>query len=572
MARKYVFPSAPALFLFFLLLFFSLFLPAFLCSQEADGAGEPPAEDPPTEEHASGEETALDQEARAALLEKTDLETETFILRAVRFNVNGRSRPFALMYHGEFTIGEKIADKKALDAYIEAKSQLLNNQRVLESVVIEYTLGERDQRGMVPVDLLVTVKDTWNIIALPYPKFDSNSGFELIIKFRDYNFLGLMSPLRIDLGYERKEGSSVIGSVKDVFKAEIDTNTPFRAFELDWNIDFDHFVSYTMDDGDGRFAYKNVSGLSVEIPIDKTALTIGFEQDFILHEENPERYKEEYGDFASFFTASALSLAWKIPLGIPVDRFGELTYTPSISESINYRPWGDMEFWRKGPSVTLSHSLGFGRVNWIGNYRSGLEASVSNSNTYNLYRAGWHNEYGIFVTGHKILTRFLGISSRFRFQQWFFDRVYSTDGYPDYVEAGGVLRGILNKSVIVKHGGYMFSLNVDFPFHVLHFVPSEWFKSRKLRLFDFDMYLSFFLDTALLKGSKASWGGRGELEEEEPIPFIPFSTNGTLTGVGAELIVFPAFMRSFYVRASLGYNLNRFLETHHIPKWDELFL
>jgi hypothetical protein len=31
-------------------------------------------------------------------------------------------------------------------------------------------------------------------------------------------------------------------------------------------------------------------------------------------------------------------------------------------------------------------------------------------------------------------------------------------------------------------------------------------------------------------------------------------------------------MRSFYVRASLGYNLNRFLETHHIPKWDELFL
>ncbi|MDR2518526.1 MAG: hypothetical protein LBD13_03820 [Spirochaetaceae bacterium] len=552
-------------------LFFLFFmLPALVFGQEESAL---PEDDALKQEIIEPQEGAPEAaEAEAPPQEKAGLESALFTIRAVDFNVTGRSRPSSLMYHGEFAIGEKIPGKDALDRYITAKTQLLSNQRVLETVAIDYTLGEPDSKGLVPVDLLVTVKDTWNIIALPYPKFDSNSGFELIIKARDYNFLGLMTPLRIDLGYEHKEGSSVVGSVKDVFKAEIDTNTPFKAFGFNWNIDFDHFFSYTLEDGDGLLAYKNVSGLSLEIPVERTTLTIGFEQDFILHEENPERYKQDYGGFAEFFTSSALRIAWKIPLGVHIDRFGELAYTPSVSESISYRPGRDIEFWRKGPGVTLSHSLGFGRINWIGNYRSGLEASVSNSNTYNFYRAGWNSEYGIFVAGHKIAARFLGISGRFRFQQWFFDQTYSTGAYPDYVEAGGVLRGILDRSVIVKHGGYMFSLNLDFPFHVLNFAPSAWFKTRKLRFFDFDMHLSLFMDTALLKGSKASWGGGGELEEEEPIPFIPFSTNGTLTGIGLEVIVFPAFMRSFYVRASLGYNLNKFLETHDIPKWDELFI
>ncbi|MDR2534594.1 MAG: hypothetical protein LBD29_01005, partial [Treponema sp.] len=361
-----------------------------------------------------------------------------FYIRTVDFEVKGRgythSRTFALLRQGDFKAGEQISGKEGLKEYIINKTQLLLNHRVLESVEIDYTQGEAEAEG-VPIDLLVKVVDTWNIIALPYPKFDSNSGFELILKARDYNFLGTMVPLRLDLGYAYKEGEEQVSPAQHVFKVEIDSDIPFEGFGLNWNINFDHLFSYTLEDGDGFISYKNITGLSVEFPIKRTSLTVSFEENFILNEENPVRYKAEYGDFAPFYMSSQLKGSWKMPLGLRVAQFGELTYTPEVSGKIPYRIGGELEPWRKGPALTLSHRLGFGQINWIGNYRSGLEASLKNENTYNFYRQGWENNYGLSVTGHIIAARFLGVSSRFQFQQWFFDKTFSENRYPDHVQA-----------------------------------------------------------------------------------------------------------------------------------------
>lgn len=563
---------------------FLVFLQGFLSGQEEGSRGSPGMDAEPEQNRSGQAQTpGIENPTGTEAPESADSAT-IFYIKDIAFEIQGRSRPFALMYHGEFKKGEQLEGEAALDGYIKNKTQLLINQRVLDAAEIEHTRGGPEADGRVPVYLLVKVVDTWNAIIVPDPRYDSNSGWQLILKTRDYNFLGTMNPLRIDLGYIHKEGDSQIGPPQDVFKFEIDSDTPFEAFGLKWNLNFDHLFSYTLAAAEGFLSYKNTTGLSVEFPIKTTKLTVGFDQSSILNEENPARYQAEYGNAAPFYMSSKPYGSWEIPLGLKVSRFGELAYTPEVSGNLSYRAGEGIDFWRKGPSITLSHSLGFGQVNWIGNYRNGLEASLGNINTYNWYREGWENDYGISVTWHRILAEFLGVSGRFQFRQWFFDEAFAAPQYPDHTQIGNNLRGIVDSSVIVKHGGFMFALNLDFPLRVLHFVPSEWLYTGKLhewlqdkkliRLLDFDLHISPFIDTALVRGSKAAWGDAGEVEENDAsfIPFIPFSPKGMLTGIGLELVVFPAFMRSVYLRASVGYNLNKFLETRNLPLWDELFI
>jgi hypothetical protein len=546
-------------------LWFLCSLQALLFGQEAMSP-EPEQLDPDPALVSSEQEQTGDTGTAEVIPEETDTSKTIFYIRTIDFNITGQSRPFALMYQGEFEEGEQIEGKKSLEKYIKDKIQLLLNQRILESVEINYTLGDAEENGLIPVDILVSVVDTWNIIAIPQPKYDSNTGFELILKVRDYNFLGTMGPLKVDLGYERRDND--IEPVKNIFRFEIDSDTPFQLLGFRWNLNFDHLLDFTLsDDGDKNFSYKNITGLSVEFPLRGTTLTVGMEENAMLHEENPIQYKEEYGEYAGFYLSGELYASWKIPMGIMVYEFGELTYTPLVSGKFNYRPSGELEPWRKGPTASFSHSLGFGRIDWFGNYRNGLAAATQFAYTYNIYRKEWDNNYGFSVTWHKPFTAFFGLSSRFQFRQWFFD-AYSDDPLFSYVEVGDVMRGILNNSLIARNFDYMLSLNLDFPFRVLRFVPSQWFKTRKLRFFDFDLHVSPFIDIALLQGCKVEWDN-GIIH---PTHNISFALKDMLYTGGIEFIAFPAFMRSLYVRASFSYNLNKLVETGQLPRWDELFI
>jgi hypothetical protein len=121
------------------------------------------------------------------------------------------------------------------------------NQRALESADIRCFEGDALEDGSVPVDLLIITKDTWNIIALPKPQYDDNTGFELTLKARDYNFLGTLSPLRVDLGYTLA-ADKVWDYSKGAFNFLLDADIPFKAFDLNWNVNFDHAFSYTYEE------------------------------------------------------------------------------------------------------------------------------------------------------------------------------------------------------------------------------------------------------------------------------------------------------------------------------------
>ncbi|MDR0719640.1 MAG: hypothetical protein LBF78_08395, partial [Treponema sp.] len=266
-----------------------------------------------------------------------------YVIRSLDFDIDGRTRPSAIMYHGEFEEGKRLAGKAALEKYIASKTQLLINQRVLEAVSIDYTLGDSDDSGETPVDLLIHVKDTWNFIILPYPEYDSNEGLSLFIKARDYNFLGTMNALRIDFGYKYDNTKKKSGKNRHTFDFEIDSDTPFRALDLNWNINFDHVFEYTLDDSPSSLYYKNITGVSVELPISFTTMKLGIDQYLIFNEENSDQDRAKYlldERFDGPYAASELYAEYKIPLGLSVGAFGEIAYTPRGSGKIAYTKGG----------------------------------------------------------------------------------------------------------------------------------------------------------------------------------------------------------------------------------------
>jgi hypothetical protein len=465
-----------------------------------------------------------------------------FIINSFNFTIEGYTRQYALIYNGEFKKGEEIQGFSNLEKYIKDKTQLLMNERVLEKVTITYTIGDKTEDGKYPVDLQIYVKDTWNIVAIPRPKYDSNSGWDITLKARDYNFLGTMSPLRLDLGYIYDEDK------KSSFKLEIDSNIPFRAFDLNWNIKSFNAFNYRPGT-DQPFFYKDITGISVELPVKSTTITVGFNESFLVNEENDDIYKERYGNFQDgFYMSSNPYFKWNIPTGLEAGEWGELEYTPGLSANFNHEfPAWALDDIRKGPFLTFSHKLGFKRVDWIGNFQKGLDVSVDNSFKYDFFKSGrnknpWNIDLKLSGTGHFIITDFFGISSRLMYRQW----AYYDYGYD---KAGDVLRGIPDKDI---YADYMISLNLDFPVRVLRFLPSVWLDKPKLRIFNLDLHLSPVIDTMIY---------------HDPVNNTEFSLKNTLVAGGMEIIVFPEFFRSLYLRISFGWNLSDF------SKWrgSELF-
>jgi hypothetical protein len=460
--------------------------------------------------------------------EENTADASVFVISEINYTIKGWTKPFAIAYNVELRKGVEFQSLGDLDAYVARKTQDLRNQRVFkeDSCFIEYSLGNPGDDGKIPVTLDVRAEDSWNIIVLPEPKYDSNSGFSLTLKARDYNFLGTMSPVRLDLGYELdNDGENTYGFL-------LDSDIPFRAFGLTWTVNFDNELKYTVGE---PLYYKNVTGLSVYLPWKTTAFTFGFNQYLYVNEENSDEEKTSPGGTAFFediwYMASELYGQWRIPTGLEVLSFGSLDYTPRITETIRYRPGGDVGEWRH-PILSLSHSIGFGRVDWLGNYRQGLDVRLSNGNDFDQVNQTWNNNFAATAVAHYRFGKLFGVSGRLRFHVW----------RDPYTGAGDMLRGIYNDDLTARK---MLSLNLEFPFRLIRFVPSEWFRHKYWRILDFEQHWSPFIDIALADDPNKVYGEDG----------ARFASSDIIATAGLEVITFPLSWRSIYLRISVGCDL-----------------
>jgi len=461
-----------------------------------------------------------------------------YVITAYEFTVKGRSRPNALLYklieHGEFREGETITGKGNFKKYISDITQIFTNQRVLkDNVEVNYSIGSRQEDGTFPVTIMINVEDTWNIIALPRPYY-KNEVFDLTIKARDYNFLGTMNPLRIDFGYnynEDKQHSLLFG----VF-----FNAPFKVLGYYWNLTFDNTARYRID---APFYYQNTTGLSVELPFHSTTFTVGIDEKVFLNEENSDWAKERgYGPYQDgMYMSSNPYVSWKIPTGLMVSRFGELTYTPEISSTFYHEfPQWPLDDFRIGPILSFNHSLGFEKIDWHSNYREGLSVSMGNSYKYDFNRMIYDISFDFTGIGHHIVSDYFAVSSRLMYKFW-----HSSDDSYEGEYASLYMRGIADKSITAYQ---MFLLNMDFPFRLFVFMPSKWFNKKKLAFFDFEMQVAPVIDLALYYQRKF---------EKDKIFYYP----GQLAATGGlEFVLFPLFMRNLYIRIGFAVNAKDFLK------------
>jgi len=452
---------------------------------------------------------------------------EIYIINSFSYNVDGKTQIYAINYIDKISIGHEITGEDNLEKYIQDKTQLLLNERIFDSVTIEYIIGQPLDNEKIPVDLIIHVKDSANIIIIPYPQYSSNDGLGISFKIRNYNFFGTMNPLKIDLGYQRdNEGYNT-------FAFLLETNVPFYLLGHYWNFIFENEFHYRPDVKESFF-YNNTTGLTLEFPIKNTTITAGFIENFLLNDENKRRYWTGYGQFQEgFYMSSTPFISWEIPTGFEIFDLGEIIYTPQLSVTfIHEFQQFPIEWFRKGPYFEFTHNLEFSRINWIGNFRSGLSFNINNSVIYNLYKSQndiqpWDTNLEISGIWHSIINENIGISTCLMYQHWFFSDYHE--------EAGDVLRGILDKDL---NANYMLSYNFEINFKVLEFRPSVWFDKNSFRYFNFDLHLVPIFAAALYN---------------DPVNDISFDIKNIILCGGFEFLIFPQMWRSFLLRASIAF-------------------
>jgi hypothetical protein len=447
------------------------------------------------------------------------------ILKDVDFQVKGRTLGFVLRQKLEADgpiLGKSFPDLDSFEAFVADRRQVLLNNRVLASVEASYDLTPNAEGGNDAV-IHFAVADTWNLIALPQPKYDSNTGLTLYVKGRDYNFAGSMQTLTLDLSYVSDTASNKSMEVSTGF------TLPFRAMSLEWTLGLSQDLQYWTD---GTFRSGSSASLGLSIPGLGFPANASLTQGFYY---NADQYTASEPD--PYFLSEAAAVSASIPTGIELGGLGGLYYGPSLSLSQNWWPGAELTYaGRAGLIASLGNSLSAGRTDWTGNMRTGTSVSLNSSPAYNISTDTTTLDLSATLSSYDSwFDRRLGLAARVTV----LDRVV---GAP--YALGGYLRGIIDERLYGVGGVFAnFSVPVklfDFPTHLL--IKKNWL--------DFELQAQPFMDVAVVA----------------PNHLVTTSSNWLWATGGLEFLVFPVIMRSFIVRASAGFDLRNVLKTHSLTR------
>jgi hypothetical protein len=445
-----------------------------------------------------------------------------FRIANVRYDITGSTREFPLSQKVEIDQDRVFATEDELRAYIADLEVKFRNQRVLESAKIDLDAGNAPVDGIVPVSLTVHTVDTWNIIALPYPKFDSNDGMQLKLKFKNYNFFGSMEELNFDTLF------SVDNDGKKSIESGFDFSIPFqmKGYALNWSIESSLIVPF----GEvPEFGFK--TGIDLALPAGFADVHVGVEQGMSV---NARDSNDDLEDDRFYLTERVYA---NVPYTLhEFDYVGKLEWTPEVSITQNWNADGIKDPDLTGPDFTVKHTLSIGRVDWIGNFRRGFTVSADNEYVYDLHnKDGWDISVSGTAAGYATLIDRFGFSSRL-------SAFRVLEGDPEE-KAADKLRGILDRRITTDG---MITLNIDFPVRVMRVNFEEITGVRWTKYIGFDLHASPFVDMAL---THDLYTGRYYSLDD-----------GWLSG-GLEVIAYPMKMRSIYVRASVGFDLREVAES-----------
>ncbi len=516
----------------FLALLAALLLAAPLFSQEAVSQ---PQEESQAQEAAQAPEPSRDQKVSQA----QEAAPQIYIIKSVVFAPQGGTKVSALKRNVKIQEGRTFQSRQELDDYVVQIKQELINKRLFESVDVtaqEAALeqGEQAQESGAAryVDIAVQTVDTGHFLFMPYPKYDSNEGFDFKVKLKDDNFMGLMNPLSSDVfvQYETKEGKSD----DFVTGASLDYKLPFSLgpVQATWNNDL--FFKYAFIRAEPEWNFK--TGFSFVLPYERHSLRLDLTQGVVRDADykvfNDEFYLVENAKFS-------------IPIVLErFKKFGDLVYAPAIEIDAKWNLDGinSQDEDLLSPRLIASHTLSVGQVNWIGNFRKGVSASATQSMAYNFYL----NEFqpGVKITGTAFAAwKYVGINSRLT--------LFAEQN--TYTRFGKYLRGVSDDQYFAgapktpngyaTKGAAAIILNFDLPIHFMTVHWKDW-GVPFLSFFDCEMQIVPFVDVALAANR---------------VTKKVFDPRDGFYCAGVEVIVFPEKWKSVQIRTSLGLDIGRLL-------------
>lgn len=414
----------------------------------------------------------------------------------------------------------------------------LSNTRAFETLNVNYTVEESKDDTPSKITITVETVDSVHLLAVPYPKYNSNDGLKVSIKAKDTNFLGSLNTMTTDINFILDENRDVSFGFNFAF------DYPFKAglFDVTWVNDygFNWTIGYDTPEWDTK------TGLKFVLPKDRIAYQFEFYQSF-----NKDYDYALYDDEIYFNEDVIFSLPVKL---YTIPNFSDIQYKPYIEFSANWDSDGinPVNTNLSSPSLTFGHSISLGRANWKDNLRTGVSASISNDYTYNFQRKLFYPSLSTEIKAYKGIKLFdnkydifnkIGLCADLysSFLLIDFDNPYFGN---DGTNVGSRLRGILDNQTTTDTGWYacespaVITLNLDFPFHLF----STNFDGRIMKYFNFDLQISPFIDMALMYNkSTQNW----------------FNLKDGFYSAGIEFLVYPAKWSSFTVRGSLGFDIGR---------------
>ena len=160
---------------------------------------------------------------------------DLYQIKKITYEISGSTKEYALRTKVPVDKKKIFSNEDELMTYINDYKKRLENTRAFEKVQVDFSLEESDidkkeneikiedgitgegenapiekeDENEIPreeekfyfVNLNVSTSDSLHFLIMPYPKYDSNSGFTLKLKTKDSNFFGTLETMSGDLNF-----------------------------------------------------------------------------------------------------------------------------------------------------------------------------------------------------------------------------------------------------------------------------------------------------------------------------------------------------------------------------------
>ncbi len=447
-------------------------------------------------------------------------------IRSVDFIIDGRSKEYTIRsYLSDIVVGKSFeSEDDFLDFILEQKQRLASERTIGRSHIVHTleVLGDVYQ-----IDITIYVYDTWNVIPLPYFKYDDNDGLTLSLRLRDYNTFGQQGYMALDFDYDYKSVAGGTWNHGARFNFKLDS--PIKIIDQKFDLLLQQKIEYYLSQG---VTSDTIAGMQYNLNLEDHVLYLGYHQQIFYSNDAQAGYED------AFYGQSYPFIGARIDVGVSAPFFGSFWYEPQIAVRMHYNFENKkLSEAKQGVRLEFKNVFTLGSHMWIDNFRQGMELQLDNFNWYkpeSNVKNFWDVENQLSFTGFWKVAPIVHISHRSIIR-------YAPNSGIE--KPGKYLRGVLNKGVFKDSGQLAFFLNNDLTILLFKAEPA------------FEAHMSFFFDFGIVYDYNQSFDLLQDIQY----------------AVGIEGILFPIFAKSFFMRMSFGLNLNSIIKSGEENGWQRFW-